>query len=201
MTVISFTLSAKQATSVASFANIVAGSKEPANVLQHAKITLSPDGLTITATDRYVVGQTMFDPSEFYGTLPETPVDILVSADTLKLMKSKYAVHLKYDTETKDLTVEANNTVIAARASAEPERYPDTTGFFTEALETPAEPVATYNLNFALLNKVSKLVSSTDYGKHEPRFTMTQKGANKPIMFKRANLSVLVQPMRTEAKL
>lgn len=198
MTSFAIILNTTQANSIASFANMTAP-KTDAPILQHAKLSIKADNqyVSVIATDRYALARTIFEPA--YIETPATEdIEILLSADTLKLFKTKSNLTLTYDTDTNQLAITSDNST-STFTPLSPIGYPDIVPMLETALSQ--EPIATptFSLNLAFINRISKLQSSLDTRKTDPKFDIKTTGDKKPIIFKRANLTVLLQPLRTSA--
>jgi hypothetical protein len=164
------------------------------------KLIANLDGaITLHATNRSIIAEQTFT-AHHAPDLDGNPVEILLTPNLLKAMKtSKHdgALTITEDriTYTTSLSPEITDTLPK-------DKFPDLTPYLGSSIEIEMIRPATdfVRVNLDLITAVSKLVSTEDFKGDNPVFDMftqdtTDNGKPQPILFKRANILAVVQPM------
>lgn len=194
------TLTTKEQKSIASMINLTAP-KDNFPALSMVKIVIRTDGiLSAFATNRIIVGEQSFKLYYPVDGLEDGPIEFLLTPSLLKAMKlAKYDGNISVS----DGAITYSNTGSPDLVDILPTvKFPDITEYLGSSMniETIVPASSFIRLNLDYVANISKLVSTEDFGKEIPAYDLyTQErvagGKAKPILFKRANILVVMQPM------
>ena len=191
-------LTNEQAKSIASLMN-VAGDRGDVPELQCVKVVVKDGKLSAHATNRFIIARATFDN----WTTTSEDTEIMLTPEVLKFMKTaKHSVGIVADNE----WLEVSSYDASTKSKVIDGRYPDVESIVTPLENEDVVPLAEpLRLNLDLVAKVSKLVAVDDGRKSDAMFDIYTKGTKDgfggktqvaPIVLKRSNLVVVLQPAR-----
>lgn len=180
-----------QAKAIASFAN-VAGDKNEVFALQCIKLEVIDGVAHVYSTNRYVIAYQSFETAseDFSVVLPPDVVKFLKTA------KNEAELVVSEDS----IEVSSNGQTI--RSDVYKGVYPKIEEYVVKEPEAVAQEIP-FTVDFDLFVKISKLVSSNDGKKPSNAYKIFVQGINErgsvnPIVLKRENVVVIVQPQRVK---
>lgn len=196
-------LSPKEANAIGSFLSI-ADTKNSPDILKTVRLSANGTDLQIVATDRYLIAEANISLSlHAYDSQPLDEVQFLIPVNILKSLKaSKATCSLEYDSEARSVTFEAQGAKTTAH-SPHLYSYPKLDTMLPSTYQFEVRPTnEPIHLNMDLLNKVSKLQLPNDnkhttnsYGFYAQGNTDSNSKKPKPVLLKRDNMLVLLQPV------
>jgi len=192
-------LTSKEQKAVASMISVT-NPKDHLAALTMVKLIANLDGtITLHATNRHIIAEQTFTPHNPF-TLDGGAIEVLLTPNLLKAMKtSKYDGTLTITEDRITYATSLSPEITEVRPNA---KFPDLTPHLGSSIDRSTIKHATsfLRVNLDLITAISKLVSTEDFKGDDPVFDMfTQEdrgiGKPQPILFKRANILAVVQPM------